>query len=227
MQKIDELKEAFNKHGIYAIKCVPSGKLYIGSAHKTENGNSIQKRFWKHLNDLNKNKHANSMLQRAWNKYGEENFEFYLVEIIDDNEIILEREQYWMDFYNSYNSDNGFNLCPTAGSTYNFKWNDESKLNFRGENHPMYGRKHTEESRKKMSESLTGLMVGEKHPNFGKPMPEDLKEKLRELSCERKGELNPMYGKEHIDETKQKISETKKVNYVKEEHPMYGKQHKE
>lgn len=51
------------------------------------------------------------------------------------------------------------------------------------------GKKHSEETRKKMSESLKGKLTGEKNPMFGK-----------------KGEQAPMYGKRHSDETKKKMS---------------------
>ena len=38
----------------------------------------------------------------------------------------------------------------------------------KGENHHLYGKHHTEETRKKMSEARKGKYIGENHPNYGK-----------------------------------------------------------
>ena len=43
-----------------------------------------------------------------------------------------------------------------------------------GKNHPLYGKKHTQESREKMSEALSG----ENHPNYGKKFSEDRRKKM-------------------------------------------------
>jgi group I intron endonuclease len=228
MEKILNLKDYRDKQGIYAIKCISNNKIYIGSVHPTDRGNSLARRLRDHKYRLNRNEHGNQLLQRAWNKYGEESFEFYVIETLENVEIILEREQYWIDFYESYNKDKGFNLCPTAGSTYNFKWTEEQKLNYTKENHPMYGKKHTEESKQKMSESLKGLMTGENHPSYGKvKSPETIEKWKKSVEGKFVGESNPFYGKSHTEGTKKKISESKVGKCGGENHPMYGKQHSE
>ena len=83
----------------------------------------------------------------------------------------------------------------------------------KGENNPMYGRNHseetckmlrevnlgkhhTEESRKKMSESRKGKLCGDKNPMYG-----------------RFGEKNTFYGKKHTEEQKKKWSESRKGRY--------------
>lgn len=78
-------------------------------------------------------------------------------------------------------------------------WSKGRKISERsGENHPMFGKHHSEESIKKMSQVKKGKMVGEN---------------------------NPFYGKTHSEETKKKISEAKKLMYSggKIVHPMKGK----
>ncbi|MEN6292413.1 MAG: GIY-YIG nuclease family protein, partial [Methanobacterium sp.] len=60
--------------GVYKISNKIDGKSYYGSSK------NIEKRWLRHKNELNKNKHINILLQRAWNKYGEENFIFSVVE---------------------------------------------------------------------------------------------------------------------------------------------------
>jgi len=70
-------------------------------------------------------------------------------------------------------------------------------INAKGVNNSMYGKKHSEESRKKMSETKTGI-----------PMSNALKNKFSD--GRRKGENHPLFGKNHSDESKRKISESKK-----------------
>ena len=60
---------------IYHIINKVNNKRYIGQTI------NFQNRKITHLRNLRTNKHHSSKLQRAWNKYGENNFEFYVKEI--------------------------------------------------------------------------------------------------------------------------------------------------
>ena len=71
-------------HSIYKITNIINNKIYIGSAIDTYN------RFSKHKSQLNKNKHHNSYLQNSWNKYGEQNFKFEIIEYITDKNKLIE-----------------------------------------------------------------------------------------------------------------------------------------
>ena len=69
---------------IYKIINVVNGKLYIGSTmHK------FSKRKSEHLTALRKGYHFNSHLQSAWNKYGEENFIFEILERFSDARLFI------------------------------------------------------------------------------------------------------------------------------------------
>lgn len=89
--------------GIYMIKNKIDNKLYIGQSK------DVKCRWINHKSRLNCNNHPNNKLQNAWNKYGEENFDFILLEECNQD-IIDEREIYWISYYNSANRDYGYNL---------------------------------------------------------------------------------------------------------------------
>ncbi len=96
--------------GIYKITCVPTGKVYIGQS------NNIYKRWTDHRLELRKNQHVNNYLQRAWNKYGEVQFEFEIIKKCNIDEMD-KWEQYYIAVLNSNNFNYGFNL--DSGGNFN------------------------------------------------------------------------------------------------------------
>lgn len=76
--------------GIYAIRNEVSGKMYVGSAI------DIARRHAKHRYQLRTGKHPSKHLQASWDKYGEEVFEFAVLEECDSH-LLIEREQHWID----------------------------------------------------------------------------------------------------------------------------------
>lgn len=96
--------------GIYKITCVPTGKVYIGQS------NNIYKRWRDHRLELRKHQHANGYFQRAWNKYGESQFEFKVVKKCNIDELD-KWEQYYIALFNSNNTQKGFNL--DSGGSFN------------------------------------------------------------------------------------------------------------
>lgn len=90
---------------------------YIGSS------NNLRKRSKDHLRDLSNNKHFNPHLQNSWNKYGEDNFKFYVLELADP-ESLTETEQSWI---NKFDSDCLYNTAPVANSMLGFRRSEETK----------------------------------------------------------------------------------------------------
>ena len=88
---------------IYCIKNNINGHCYIGQTI------NYAQRKSKHLSSLRLNNHCNKHLQNAYNKYGEQNFSFSIIEEINDYSIIGEREAYWIDKLGYYNIDDGRN----------------------------------------------------------------------------------------------------------------------
>lgn len=112
--------------GIYKILCTANHKVYIGST--TE----IRKRWGWHRSDLRRDVHHNRHMQFAWNKYGEQSFEFEILEMVMFAEYLHDREQHWLDYYQAYESDKGFNHGKIARA-------------------PWLGRKHSEETKQRLS----------------------------------------------------------------------------
>lgn len=88
---------------IYVGRSLETNKVYVGS---TAQG---KRRIFSHIRDLTKNRHSNSYLQNAWNKYGPDDFVWHVVETCE-SEKLLEREQWWIEFLRASDRRYGFNL---------------------------------------------------------------------------------------------------------------------
>ena len=136
--------------GIYKIEILIEAKVYVGSAK------NIEKRKKEHFNALKNNTHKNKHLQNAWNKYGEKNFQFSVLEYVEPT-LLITREQYYMDLYKSYDRKLGYNIAPKAGNTLGIVPSEETKEKIRKK---LIGRKSTrvnyvvsDETKKNMSDS--------------------------------------------------------------------------
>lgn len=99
--------------GVYCIENLTNRKKYIGSSK------NIYNRWRDHKNALRKNKHHSYKLQRAWDKYGEQQFKFYIIKIFEGEEKELRKlEQNYLDIYKSYDFNYGYNVsCTSEGGS--------------------------------------------------------------------------------------------------------------
>ena len=149
------------KCGIYKIINKVNNKIYVGKAK------DIYKRIQAHKYNLAKeSKNENRYLINAWYKYGPLNFEYIVIEELElDEELLKEREDYWIVKLKATDKNFGYNLRRDS-STGLIISEETKKLKseiFKGERNPNYGNKWSLEQKEKMSKRLkTEFKSGER-----------------------------------------------------------------
>lgn len=188
--------------GIYQLLNLVNNKRYVGSAV------NLKRRNKQHFSDLRKGKHHCIHLQNAFEKYGEENFIFEVLEIVEDKNNLLQWEQWFLDYYDF---ESLYNTCPTAGNSLGVVRSEETKEKLRKAN---LGKRHSEETKEKCRIASLGK-ISKRHSeetkirlskaNKGKIFSEETKEKLRIAKL----------GKRRSEETKKKIGLTKQKPVIR------------
>lgn len=202
--------------GIYAIRNVTNGKIYIGSSI------DIFRRRNQHLRALRNNSHYNHYLQRAWNKSCEKNFSFEVLEYVSEENQLLEKEKIWIDKFSniSYNLIEVVekDLRPSletrtkiAKALKGKVVTEETKRKMSDANR---GKTISEETRQKMSEARKGTTLSEEtrqkisKGNQGKIVSEEIRQKISRANK----------GKVRTEETKRKISNARKGKKLSQAH---------
>ncbi len=142
--------------GVYAIRNKVNGKVYVGSAAGKE---GIRGRWRLHRHQLIKGKHHNRYLQRAWDKYGCDAFEF-LVVLICHPDRCLANEQVYIDQYSAYEREKGYNIEPVATSSKGVERTDEYR---RKQSAAQTGKIASTETREKLSRARKGVKKSVEH----------------------------------------------------------------
>lgn len=148
---------------IYCLKCPLSNKIrYIGQTRV-----SLSKRLGGHLYDSRKRKKEKYNHKDNWIfKLSELNLKPIIEEIesfkmTTDLSFVLERETYWILKLKSENIDL---LNSTDGGEYSINNNKPFINNMKGYENPMFGKKHTEVTKKAMSDKKVGIYEGKNNP---------------------------------------------------------------
>lgn len=139
----------YDQFGIYRVTNKENGRTYIGKT-----GTSFGDRWDCHRSQLRGGYHDNPHLQKEWNEYGEDSFEFEIVEAVEDASLLNDLEIRYIKEYRNrgicYNildgGDGGFRLGHHLSEDTKRKIGEKNRVN-------MLGRKASEETKKKMSDS--------------------------------------------------------------------------
>lgn len=139
--------------GIYGIVNKINGCTYVGQTRE-----NFQRRYWHHRWKLQNNCHDNQHLQNSWNKYGENNFEFTVLEIVYDDSSIDDLEIYYIDKYRQIGKC--YNILPGGQGRSGIPLSDHAKKIIGEKNRQnMLGKHHSEETKMKMSQIRKGRHV--------------------------------------------------------------------
>ena len=218
---------------VYKILNNITGKFYIGSTV------NVDKRKYIHFTSLRNGTHHCLYLQKAFKKYSEQAFSFDVIFTDDSLEAVRELEQLILDetfvyLYNTSKQAAGGDLL-----SYHPQKEDiirrisatlkernslltpsqrSSLFGLKGTNNGMYGKTHTEEAKKLISEKVSSYLESNDHHQKGKSIEEmygkdkanRIRSGLSAAASARMGKLNPFYGKKHSEEIKKRMSENRK-----------------
>ena len=215
--------------GVYKISnnLCPEGKYYIGYSC------DINHRWCIHRSTLKTNRHCNILMQRAYNKYGSECFDYEILQECETEEEAKNVELSYLEdltirdkLYNLHYNSSGGDLMTYHPNKEKIiekikntlkenisKMTKENRLERwgrSGEKNGMYGRTHTDEVKRLYSDMHKGNTY-----NLGRKASQETKDKMSAIASERLGEKNHFFGKHHSEETLKKIQETKQKNIAK------------
>lgn len=155
------------QYGIYKILNTVNGKFYIGSSV------NLRKRLYEHQRLLRLGKHENYHLQNAFTKYGEENFKFEIIEVLEsvpeNVRVLRDLETVYIQKYKTYDQSIGYNVIQGGIGTINTPC--------------------SEEKRKKISKSNKGRLAWNKNI----AMSEEQKELLKQIQSKSHGKAIDIY----------------------------------
>ena len=198
---------------IYVLTNKVNGKKYVGQTRL-----SVCKRISCH-------KHSKFPIGRAIAKYGWDNFSVETLEY--PNDVLDKMEQRFILDYSSINP-NGYNLDSGGKNSIRSEVVKEHiRLSKRGEKHPLFGKHQPDETRKKISKTLSGrkrptsdckkMSISHKgvplsalhrqHIGDAHRGTKHSAEWSRKIGDAQRGEKNHAFGKTLSDEHKRKVSE--------------------
>jgi len=219
------MNKIYNGHskasGIYQIKNLINGKIYIGQAKQ------LAARAIQHEQSLISKKHANKHLQAAWNLYGSEAFEFAVLQVVEDK---AERDLVEQTLITQFYGYGCYNIRKEV-LPLSEVWSHTPEESRKKMSKAKKGHKASQETKEKMSKTKKGKINSFEHnqrireAKLGIPRSQ---ETIQKMNGSRKGkpcserrlaalaELNKnRVGTRASEETKLKMSEARKTYWAK------------
>jgi group I intron endonuclease len=183
---------------IYLITNLVNNKKYVGQTKQGRVERRWQEHFVYAVSD-------NKILHNAIRKYGAENFEFKIIETDILEELIDEREQYYIKYYNTfYLNGQGYNMTEGGQGIHGYTHTEETKQRIKESNLTAWQRLKKDEP-----ERYAQLCINRGLAIKGKPKSDEHKAKLSIAASKRTGDKNSFYGKHFSEESKELLRETK------------------
>jgi len=190
---------------IYRILNVANDHFYIGSSV------NVRRRRWEHWDSLRKGVHHCEALQTAWDEFGEDAFEFEIVEeVVGDTQLLHIEETYLMKYAGSskcYNTAMSAHQSPALLARVRTKISDSLRRKYEDPAYaPRAGKRHSEETKAVISAKVQAALAEGKG---GKFIPSE-ETRLR-MSQALKGNQNAK-GHVRTEEHRRKLAEANKGN---------------
>lgn len=190
LRNISRREKLMNSGIIYAVICLLNNKVYIGKTIQ-----DFEKRKQCHLRKMSEKKQNgdftySTKFYNALRKYGIDNFKWEVIESGVGEDILNEREIFYIEKYNSYNDGYNSTIGGDGGDTYSLLTNEELELIKSKISKSVKNTFNNPEYRKKLSERTKGV----NNPMYGKE--------------------SAMKGKKHTEETKKKQSKVAKIREI-------------
>ena len=142
-------------------------------------------------------------IKNAIKKYGKENFKKEIIEECSSFENLVEREEYWLNYYDAGNNKTFYNL-------HNYGKGGSSDKS--GKKNGMYGKNHSYETKLKIGNANRGRLVSSetrrKLSEAGRVRIYS-NDTLQKMSESRKGEKHHFYGKKLSTNHREKLSKVR------------------
>lgn len=162
--------------------------------------NGINKKIYigKTIRDTDDYLGSGKLINRAIKKYGIENFSKEIIDTAESIAELNEKEKCWIKEYNSTDLTIGYNIAfgGNGGDLFTNNPNKEiirKKYSRKGKDNPMFGRKHSDETKKRISLNKKGQRKG--IPTWNKGMKisnysDEYKRRLKENGIRNRGSNN-------------------------------------
>lgn len=152
---------------IYKITNKINGKYYIGKTIYT-----VEWRWKIHVTH-SKREDDHLLFHRAIKKYGVENFVLEVIDTANNENELNEKEKYWIEYYKSYLTENGYNLTKGGeGGALVGEALERMKKSRKGQKHSEKQKSHGYAYLKGINKGEKNAMYGKKPANAGKTMEE-------------------------------------------------------